>query len=120
VIGIGLNLAVPPGLEDELQRAVGAAPELQKAPRETVLAIIASALAGVLEEFEARGFGAFVKRWEAFHAYAGQAVKIVENGRVLQEGTAVGVDMMGRFLMDTEGGQVEILAGDVSLRLQDA
>lgn len=120
VIGIGLNLAVPPGLEDELQRAVGAAPELQKAPRETVLAIIARALAGVLEEFEARGFGAFVKRWEAFHAYAGQAVKIVENGRVLQEGTAVGVDMMGRFLMDTEGGQVEILAGDVSLRLQDA
>lgn len=120
VIGIGLNLAVPPGLEDELQRAVGAAPELQKPPRETVLAIIASALAGVLEEFEARGFGAFVKRWEAFHAYAGQAVKIVENGRVLQEGTAVGVDMMGRFLMDTEAGQVEILAGDVSLRLQDA
>ena len=120
VIGIGLNLAVPPGLEDELQRAIGAAPELQKPPRETVLAIIASALAGVLEEFEARGFGAFVKRWEAFHAYAGQAVKIVENGRVLQEGTAVGVDMMGRFLMDTEAGQVEILAGDVSLRLQDA
>nr|WP_039783631.1 biotin--[acetyl-CoA-carboxylase] ligase [Herbaspirillum huttiense] len=120
VIGIGLNLAVPSGLEDELQRAVGSAPELQKPPRETVLAIIASALSEVLTEFEQRGFGAFVKRWEAFHAYAGQAVKIVENGRVLQEGTAVGVDMMGRFLMDTESGQVEILAGDVSLRLQDA
>lgn len=120
VIGIGLNLAVPPGLEDELQRAVGAAPELKKPPRETVLAIIASALAGVLDEFEARGFGAFVKRWEAFHAYAGQAVKIVENGRVLQEGTAMGVDMMGRFLIETGSGQVEILAGDVSLRLQDA
>ncbi|PLY59700.1 biotin--[acetyl-CoA-carboxylase] ligase [Herbaspirillum sp. BH-1] len=119
VIGIGINLAVPAGLADELQRPVGAATELQKAPRETVLAIIASALAGVLEEFEQRGFGAFVKRWEAFHAYAGQAVKIVDNGRVVHEGTAVGVDMMGRFLMDTELGQVEVLAGDLSLRLQD-
>jgi BirA family biotin operon repressor/biotin-[acetyl-CoA-carboxylase] ligase len=29
------------------------------------------------------------------------------------------VDMMGRFLMDTELGQVEVLAGDLSLRLQD-
>ncbi|WP_017449734.1 biotin--[acetyl-CoA-carboxylase] ligase [Herbaspirillum rubrisubalbicans] len=119
VIGIGLNLAVPSGLEDELQRAVGSAPELQKPPRETVLAIIVSALSEVLTEFEQRGFGAFVKRWETFHAYAGQSVKIVDNGRVVHEGIALGVDMMGRFLIDTEAGQVEVLAGDVSLRLQD-
>ncbi len=119
VIGIGLNLAVPQGLEQELQRAIGAAPELQKPPRETVLAIITSALVDVLTEFERRGFGAFVKRWEAFHAYAGQAVKIVDNGRIVHEGTAAGVDMIGRFLLDTDAGQIEILAGDLSLRLQD-
>ncbi|MFJ3057837.1 biotin--[acetyl-CoA-carboxylase] ligase [Herbaspirillum sp. NPDC087042] len=119
VIGIGLNLGVPQGLEQELERAIGSAPELQKPPRETVLAIITSALVDVLTEFEHRGFGAFVKRWEAFHAYAGQAVKIVDNGRIVHEGTAAGVDMMGRFLLDTEAGQIEILAGDLSLRLQD-
>lgn len=119
VIGIGLNLEVPPGLEEELQRAVGAAPELRKPPRETVLAIIASALVEVLGEFERRGFGAFVKRWDAFHAYAGQPVKVVDNGRTLHEGIAAGVDMMGRFLLDTEQGQIEVLAGDLSLRLQD-
>lgn len=118
VIGIGLNLAVPPELEAELQRAVGAAPELQKQPRETVLAIITSALADVLVEFERRGFGAFVGRWQSFHAYAGQQVRILDNGRVVHEGTAAGVDMMGRFLMDTEAGQVAVLAGDLSLRLQ--
>ncbi|ADJ65773.1 biotin--[acetyl-CoA-carboxylase] ligase [Herbaspirillum seropedicae] len=119
VIGIGLNLGVPQGLEQELQRAIAAVPELRKPPRETVLAIIASALAEVLTEFEQRGFGAFVRRWEAFHAYAGQAVKIVDNGRLLHEGRAVGVDMMGRFLLDTEAGQVAVMVGDLSLRLQD-
>ncbi|KAF1042318.1 MAG: Bifunctional ligase/repressor BirA [Herbaspirillum frisingense] len=119
VIGIGLNLAVPEGLESELQRAIGAAPELQKPPRETVLAIITSALAEVLTEFEQRGFGAFVKRWQTFHSYAGQDVKIVDNGRILHEGRAAGVDMMGRFLLDTEAGQIAVLAGDLSLRLQD-
>lgn len=119
VIGVGLNLDVPPGLEAELQRAIGAAPELQKQPRETVLAVIASALADVLAEFEQRGFGAFVARWEALHAYAGQPVRVLDNGRVLHEGIAGGVDMMGRFLIDTDAGQVPVLAGDLSLRLQE-
>ncbi|MBP0600361.1 biotin--[acetyl-CoA-carboxylase] ligase [Herbaspirillum sp. LeCh32-8] len=119
VIGIGLNLAVPPDLEAELQRAVGAAPELQKQPRETVLAIITSALADVLTEFEQRGFSAFIERWQAFHSYAGQAVRVLDNGRIVHEGTAAGVDMMGRFLIDTEAGRVTVLAGDLSLRLQE-
>lgn len=119
VIGIGLNLAVPPQLEAELQRAIGAAPELQKQPRETVLAVITSALVDALVEFELRGFGAFVERWQALHAYAGQPVRILDNGRTVHEGMAAGVDMMGRFLLDTDAGQVAVLAGDLSLRLQD-
>jgi len=119
VIGIGLNLGVPPELESELGRAIGAAPELLKQPRETVLAMITSALADVLAEFEQRGFGAFIARWQAFHSYAGQPVKILDNGRVVQQGIAAGVDVMGRFLIDSEAGQVAVLAGDVSLRLQE-
>ncbi|MFJ3046195.1 biotin--[acetyl-CoA-carboxylase] ligase [Herbaspirillum chlorophenolicum] len=119
VIGIGLNLAVPPDLEFELGRAIGAAPELQKQPRETVLAIITSSLADVLVEFEQRGFGAFIERWQAFHSYAGQPVKILDHGRTVHEGIAAGVDAMGRFLIDTDAGQVVVLAGDLSLRLQE-
>lgn len=119
VIGIGLNLVAPPELETELQRAIGAAPELQKQPRETVLAVITSALADMLAQFERHGFGAFVERWQAFHSYAGHPVRILDNGRVVHEGIAAGVDMMGRFLIDTEAGRVAVLAGDVSLRLQE-
>lgn len=119
VVGIGLNLGLPPGLEAELGRAIGAAPELQKQPRETVLAIITSALVDALVEFEQRGFGAFVTRWQALDAYAGQPVRVLDNGRVLQEGLAAGVDVMGRCLIDTAHGQVAVVAGDVSLRLSE-
>ena len=117
VVGIGLNLDVPPGLEDELERSIGAARELRVPPRETVLAVIASALAGALDEFERCGLGAFLPRWQACHAYAGQAVRIIDHGSVVHEGTATGIDAVGRLLIDTRQGPVAVMAGDVSLRL---
>ena len=39
---------------------------------------------------------------------------------MLQQGRAAGVDTIGRLLLDTAAGRVEILSGDVSLRLADA
>ncbi|MFL9924245.1 biotin--[acetyl-CoA-carboxylase] ligase [Herbaspirillum lusitanum] len=119
VIGIGINLAAPDGLVQELGRAIGAAPELGGQSRETVLAVFMSALADTLVLFEEQGFAAFVERWHAFHSYAGKPVRILDNGRSVHEGSAVGVDAMGRFLMDTAQGRVAVLAGDLSLRLQE-
>lgn len=119
VIGVGLNLDIPPEMEAELGRAIGTAPELRKPARETVLAVIVSSLADVLVEFGERGFGAFSDRWEAVHAYTGQAVKVLDNGRIVHTGQAAGVDVMGRFLIETDTGLVPVLAGDLSLRLQE-
>jgi BirA family biotin operon repressor/biotin-[acetyl-CoA-carboxylase] ligase len=39
---------------------------------------------------------------------------------VVQQGRAAGVDAIGRLLLDTDQGRVEILSGDVSLRLSGA
>ncbi|MCA1326144.1 biotin--[acetyl-CoA-carboxylase] ligase [Herbaspirillum sp. alder98] len=117
VVGIGLNLDVPPGLEQELDRSIGAAHELRRQPRETVLAVIASALASALDEFERGGLAAFMARWQACHAYVGQAVRIIDHGTVVQEGVAAGIDAVGRLLIDTQQGRVAVMAGDVSLRL---
>jgi BirA family biotin operon repressor/biotin-[acetyl-CoA-carboxylase] ligase len=117
VVGIGLNLDVPPGLEDELERSIGAAGELRVPARETVLAVMASALATSLDEFERGGLTAFVPRWQACHAYAGQSVRIIDRGTVVHEGVADGIDAVGRLLIDTQQGRVAVMAGDVSLRL---
>ncbi len=118
VIGIGLNLLMPDQLEERIGRAVAGAPWLARMDRDTLMAALLDALAGALEEFDRAGFAAFRTRWNALHAWRGQAVAIVDHGVVVQHGVAAGVDDSGRLLLDTAGGRVAVLAGDVSLRLE--
>ncbi|MFJ9451805.1 biotin--[acetyl-CoA-carboxylase] ligase [Herbaspirillum sp. NPDC101397] len=119
VIGIGVNLTMPPDLQQRIGRAVADVSELLTQDRERLLAILLSALSDALADFDARGFRYFVARWNRLHAYAGRTVRILDDGRVLHEGVAVGVDEQGCFLMDTVNGRVAVTAGDVSLRLQE-
>jgi Rne/Rng family ribonuclease len=68
--------------------------------------------------FEAQGLTPFVPRWQALHAYAGEAVDLIDRGRLMQQGIARGIDDMGCLLLDTRAGRIAVLAGDVSLRKQ--
>ncbi len=119
VIGIGLNLLMPDQLEERTGRAVATAPWLARMERDALMAALTDALAAALVEFDAAGFGAFRARWDALHAWRGRPVKIVDNGATLQHGLAAGVDDSGRLLLDTGTGRVALLAGDVSLRLEE-
>jgi BirA family biotin operon repressor/biotin-[acetyl-CoA-carboxylase] ligase len=119
VIGIGVNLTMPPDLQQRIGRAVADVSELLTHDRERLLAILLSALSDALADFDARGFTHFVARWNRLHAYTGRTVRILDDGRMLHEGVAVGVDEQGCFLMDTASGRVAVTAGDVSLRLQE-
>lgn len=119
VIGIGMNLTMPRDLQSRIGRVSAEAPELAGHDRERLLALLLSALSDALVEFDAQGFAAFAARWNRLHAYAGCAVRILDNDRVVHEGIAVGVDDKGCFLMDTASGRIAVMAGDVSLRLQE-
>jgi BirA family biotin operon repressor/biotin-[acetyl-CoA-carboxylase] ligase len=119
VIGIGLNLAMPDELEARIGRPVASAPWLARMERDALMAALLDRLAAAMNEFEAAGFGAFRARWDALHAWRGQPVSIVDRGAILQQGLAAGVDDSGRLLLDTAGGRVAVMAGDVSLRLKE-
>jgi BirA family biotin operon repressor/biotin-[acetyl-CoA-carboxylase] ligase len=116
VIGIGLNLALPAELRSQFNSANATA--LLAIEREQLLAALLNNLATALQAFERDGFAAFAARWNAYHAYADQAVNILDRDQVLQQGVARGVDATGRLLLDTEDGRITVMAGDVSLRLQ--
>lgn len=116
VIGIGLNLRIPDALEAEIGQAVADAPWLAQMDRNLLVAHLLNALAKAMDQFRQTGFGAFAERWNRLHAYAGQAVQILDNGQLQQEGIALGVDQSGRLVLQTSQGQLAILAGDVSLR----
>jgi BirA family biotin operon repressor/biotin-[acetyl-CoA-carboxylase] ligase len=117
VIGCGLNLLMPDELEAQIGREVASAPWLAQMDRNQLMAALLSRLAAVLAEFDDTGFAPFAERWNALHAWHGKEVVLLDNGAVVQQGRAAGVDHIGRLLLDTEAGRVEILSGDVSLRL---
>lgn len=116
VIGIGLNLSVPPELEREIGQQVADAAWLAQMDRNQLLAQLLQALQVALTEFSLQGFTAFVERWNRLHAHAHQTVVIMEQGKVLHQGIALGVDALGCLLLQTEQGERRIHSGDVSLR----
>ena len=118
VIGIGLNIAVPENMVAQIGCLIAGAPTLQL-DRNAVLAALLTGLSEALVLFESQGFHAFMARWNLLHAYAGQAVIILDHGQVLHEGIAVGVDHIGRLLLDTATDRIAVMAGDVSLRKRE-
>jgi len=121
VIGIGVNLAMPESLIAKIGRttvAAAAASPLQL-DRNQLLAALMNRLADALHAFEEYGFEVFVDRWNRLHAYAGRQVVILDRDHVVQQGRAVGVDTIGRLLLETAAGEVAVMAGDVSLRIQE-
>lgn len=120
IIGIGLNLVMPAQLEAQIGREVAAAPWLARMDRNRLVAVLLDALAAALTEFDRDGFAAFSARWNLLHAWAGLPVALLDNGALLQQGVAAGVDDSGRLLLDTAQGRVAVAAGDVSLRLDGA
>lgn len=119
VIGIGLNLTVPDRLEAQIGHLVADAPWLARMDRSQLLAALLNALAEALTQFEEGGFKVFMSRWNSLHAHAGQMVRILDHGQLLQEGCAVGVDESGCLLLDTAAGRIAVVAGDVSLRIRE-
>jgi BirA family biotin operon repressor/biotin-[acetyl-CoA-carboxylase] ligase len=118
VIGIGINLLLPDALEALIERPAACAPWLAQMDRNRLMAALLTHLAQTLTQFEAAGFAAFQHRWNLLHAHQGQQVVIVDRGQIVHEGICCGVDHLGRLLLENAGARIEIVSGDVSLRLK--
>lgn len=116
VIGVGINVRLDESAVAEIGNPAASIPWLGELDQDMLYATIVSSMAEAMTRFEQEGLTAFIARWNALHAYRGQAVRILDGGRVLQEGVAVGVDEIGRFVLDGLQGRATIMAGDVSLR----
>ncbi len=121
VIGVGLNVRANAERDASIDQPVAAlAPAGSAIDRNALLAQLAASLARALERFDREGLAPFVARWDALHAHAGQTVSIVEQGRTLHQGRALGIDGSGCLQLDTGAGMVKVAAGDVSLRAAPA
>ena len=116
VIGIGLNLQIPVSLEQLIGQEVADAPWLAQMDRNSLMAQLLQSLLAALAEFKVVGFPAFTERWNRLHAHAQQAVTIIDQGQILHQGMALGVDAQGSLILQTGTETLRIHSGDVSLR----
>jgi len=119
VIGMGMNLRNGAALTERLQRPVADWSQSASAvPLDALVADVVVAWRDALHVFARDGFAAFQSRFRAVDALYGRAVNVIDDGRILHRGTAHGVDLDARLLVDDGTGPVAVLVGDVSIRAQ--
>ena len=128
VIGVGLNVRLPAALAGEIDRPVtdlaamtrtaldGVEADSAAPSRTQLLAVVLEHLAAALARYEREGFAAFRDAWLSRHAHRGRQVAIVQDGRTLTEGEALGVAADGALLLRSARGVEHIHSGEVSLR----
>ncbi|KHL00301.1 UNVERIFIED_CONTAM: biotin--protein ligase, partial [Mumia flava] len=96
VIGIGLNLERPRVLEATLGRGLSGVEELVDAPEpNAVFSALLTSLGEHLQRFGAQGLAPFVAPFAARDAFAGEQVRLWQDGTVVLEGVAHGIDAQG-------------------------
>ena len=123
VIGIGINLQLPPGMPDDVRAAsaaigsMGAIDAAGAAADSNVLyAALLGELLATLESFGSGGFAALRAEWLARHAFQDMPVSIASDFGAPVVGICRGVDVDGALLLDVDGRIERILSGEVSLR----
>lgn len=114
VIGIGLNLRLPPALPLDM-RMQSAALGGDNDPN-GVLAAVLIELRDVLERFASAGFSALRPAWRARHAFENAPVHLLADFAPPRTGICRGVDADGALLLEANGRIERVLSGEVSLR----
>lgn len=116
VIGIGLNLAMPPRQDGAIGQpwidlhALGV-----DATRADVVVALLDALLPALDQYEGAGFDPFRPRWEALDAYAGAMLHLID-GEERRVGRSLGLAPDGGLRVECNGIERVFRSADVSLR----
>lgn len=120
VVGLGLNLANAPSLAQGMDGSWAARPatlaEVVAEPVDSVelAAAILDAWVMTMAEFDRHGFAPFKEAWSRHDYLLGKTVTY-EDGRAEQRGRAAGVATDGALLVERQGSQVRIVAGEIRI-----
>lgn len=121
VVGIGLNLVRDTEAEAALGRELAGVAEAvpgfdvqRDATR--VFAAVLDRLAAMQAVFVREGLEPMTARWSARDAFRDEPVRLLQDGQLIAEGLARGVDAEGHLLLETDAGLQRVTSGEVSLR----
>jgi len=119
VIGVGLNVRLPPaarrGIAQPVTDLATIAPG-RRLDRNLLLAGLVRELTAMLERYAVEGFAPFIPEWQRRNAFRGKPVKIVLPDGSAASGDVVGVDASGALVLDHRGRRLRFVTGEVSLR----
>jgi len=119
VVGVGLNVAMPPAAAGAIDQAWTDIDTLSGGDhpgRSVLLGALLDELLPLLAGFEQTGFAPWRDAWQALDAYAGKLV-VLHTGGQQMAGTARGVDARGALQLETAAGGVQaVFGGEISLR----
>ncbi|WP_297449663.1 biotin--[acetyl-CoA-carboxylase] ligase [Ferrovum sp.] len=119
VIGIGLNVALPPAVQDtfalplnDLRDEEGQAPA-----RAPVLGRLLNTLIPLLESFAQSGFAPFAETWMTHCVHRNQPVTLLHPNQTHSQGECVGLSPLGGLILRDPEGETHIHhGGELSLR----
>lgn len=127
VIGMGMNLADAKQLGVHLGRKVSdwasvlrdmhKDEQLMSENMAHLVARIAKAWGEAILLYEREGFAPFIERHRALDALANQEILLWQDGKVVTQGMAAGLDEHAHLLLRTEQGEIlPLLNGEISIR----
>lgn len=117
VIGIGLNVRMPPTPAEQIDQPWVDLASLMSAPptRTALAAALLSSLLPALETFDGEGLAPFLPRYAALDLLAGQAIS-VHDARGVRHGVAEGLGADGALRVRIGDAVESVYAGEVSVR----
>lgn len=117
IIGVGLNLRLPPDAASCIdQPCTDLASHLDALPgRNDLAGDLLDALIGTCVRYQQEGITPFLNSWQEYDLYVGRAVDLL-NGDDRLQGTYVGLNEQGGLILEREGVRKVWYGGEVSLR----
>lgn len=118
VIGIGINLALPPEILASVDSGWAQSPVdlrlvLERGvSRELLAATMINHVVEALGTFEGQGFDAFAESWRRYDWLRGRAIIVEQSGGSLR-GTASGIDNDGALLVQEAEATTRVIAGSI-------
>ena len=121
VIGVGLNVRIPPAARKDIAVPVTDLASIagRRAPpidRNRLLAALLAELTAVLQTYEREGFAPFAAEWQHRHAYQGKPVRLLLPDGATVTGKVAGVDASGALVLADGPRRVRFLSGEITLR----
>jgi BirA family transcriptional regulator, biotin operon repressor / biotin---[acetyl-CoA-carboxylase] ligase len=121
VIGVGLNVRLPPAARKDIPVPVTdlATVAGRRAPaidRNHLLARLLAELATVLDLYAREGFAPFAAEWQHRHAYQGKPVRLLLPDGAIVTGKVAGVDASGALVLADGPRRIRFLSGEITLR----